>query len=191
MRKYIVVLFVMASALPALAQFGGGEDDYDYTTDTLYLKYLNEVEISASSIFSRSTNVKRVTRLVHYVKKVYPYAVIAATKLRAYESAMENMPGKRDKRRFMRRMERELKEEFGVNIENFTYMQGEIFLKLLDRETQYTAYELLKMLRGGFRARMYQNSAAMFGFDLRERYEPEGRDQEIEEIVQMINRGEI
>ncbi len=191
LQRFILVLSFFLTTTVAFAQFDTREENYDFTKDTLYLRYLNEVEVTASSIFSDKKNVKRFTRLVHYVKKVYPYAVIAGTKLREYEASMENMSKKRQKRRFMKAMEKELREEFGVDIEKFTYMQGEIFLKLLDRETNYTAYELLKLWRGGFRARMYQNSAIMFGFDLREHYDPTGKDKEIEEIVQLIKQGEI
>ncbi len=185
---YVLLLF---TSINTFAQFDKREDDYDFEKDTLYLRYLNEVEITASSIFSDKKNVKRFTRLVHYVKKVYPYAVIAGTKLREYETATNTIRKRRDKKRFVKAMEKELREEFGVDIANFTYMQGEIFLKLLDRETSYTGYELLKMLRGGFRARMYQNSAIMFGFDLKEHYDPTGKDKEIEEIIELINKGEI
>ncbi len=191
LKKSILLLTLFLMASVAFAQFDKREENYDFDKDTLYLRYLNEVEVTASSIFSNKKNVKRFTRLVHYVKKVYPYAVIASTKLREYEASMENIPKKRQKRRFMKTMEKELKKEFGLDIQNFTYMQGEIFLKLLDRETNYTAYELLKLWRGGFKARVYQNSAIMFGFDLKEHYDPTGKDREIEEIVQLIKRGEI
>lgn len=191
-KKIISLLFFLAVAINmASAQFDKREEAYDYSKDTLYIKYLNEVEITANSIFSDKKNVKRFTRLVHYVKKVYPYAMIAAAKLKDYEAEMATMSKKRQKRRYMRGMEAELKKEFGLEISRFTYMQGEIFLKLLDRETHYTGYELLKMLRGGFRARIYQHSADMFGFDLKERYDPTGKDKEIEEIVNLIQKGEI
>jgi hypothetical protein len=155
--------------------------------DTIYVDVLNEVEVTAPLIFSNKQNAKRYSRLVRYVKKVYPYAKIAGMKMREYEQILEDTPRKRDRKKIMKQAEEELKEEFTEELKNLTYMQGEILLKLIDRETQTSGYDIVKDMRGGFN----QGFARLFGFNLKDRYDPEGRDHEIEEIVLMIEQGRI
>lgn len=159
--------------------------------DTIYVSDLNEVEIVAPIIFDSKRNAVRYNRLIRYVKKVYPYARIAGIKMREYEEEIANTKRKRDKRKLMRKAERELKDQFEDDLKNLTYMQGEILLKLIDREAHVSSYELVKDLRGGFKAVFYQASAKLFGFDLKDRYDPLGRDKEIEDIVLMIEAGKI
>lgn len=159
--------------------------------DTIYVDELNEVEITAPLIFNNKKNAKRYSRLVRYVKKVYPYAKVAGIKMREYEKILEETPKKRERKKIMRQAEQELKDQFSEDLKKLTYMQGEILLKLIDRETQTSGYELVKDMRGGFRASFYQGFARLFGFNLKDRYDPKGRDREIEEIVQMIEKGKI
>lgn len=188
MRVLFVIIFsVFVSSLfaqklyPAFVKEG----------DTIYVDVLNEVEVTAPLIFSNKQNAKRYSRLVRYVKKVYPYAKIAGMKMREYEQILEDTPRKRDRKKIMKQAEQELKEEFTDELKNLTYMQGEILLKLIDRETQTSGYDIVKDMRGGFKAGFYQGFARLFGFNLKDRYDPEGRDHEIEEIVLMIEQGRI
>lgn len=159
--------------------------------DTIYVDELKEVEITAPLIFNSKKNAKRYSRLVRYVKKVYPYAKVAGLKMRKYEEILEETTKKRHRKKLMKKAEQELKEEFSDELKKLTYMQGEILLKLIDRETQTSGFEIVKEMRGGFRATFYQGFARLFGFNLKDRYDPDGRDREIEEIVQMIENGKI
>jgi hypothetical protein len=159
--------------------------------DTIYVEFLHEVEITAPIIFSSKKNAKRYSRLVWYVKKVYPYAKIAGIKMREYETILAQTKRKKDQRKIMRNAEAEIKDEFENKMKNLTYMQGEILLKLIDRETDTSSYALVKSLRGSFKAGFYQSFARIFGYNLKDRYDPEGRDKEIEQIVQLIEQGKI
>jgi len=188
MRALFIIIFsVFVSSLyaqklhPAFVKEG----------DTIYIGELNEYEVIAPLIFSNKKNAKRYSRLVRYVKKVYPYAKVAGIKMKEYERILEETPRKRDRKRIMKKAEQELKDEFSDELKKLTYMQGEILLKLIDRETQTSGYDIVKEMRGGFKASFYQGFARLFGFNLKDRYDPDGRDREIEEIVQMIEHGKI
>jgi hypothetical protein len=159
--------------------------------DTIYVDVLNEVEVTAPLIFDSKKNANRYSRLVRYVRKVYPYAKVAGIKMKEYEDILANTKKKRERKKIAKKAEEELKEQFSEDLKKLTYMQGEILLKLIDRETQTSGYEIVKEMRGGFRASFYQGFARLFGFNLKDRYDPEGRDREIEEIVQMIEKGKI
>ena len=179
--KFSLAQIVTSGIMPAYVKDG----------DTIYVTTLNEVEVIAPLIFDNERNAKRYSRLIYYVKKVYPYARIAGVKMREYEAELAQTKRKRDKRKLMRKAEVELKNQFEDDLKHLTYMQGEILLKLIDRETNVSSYELVKDLRGGFKAVFYQASAKLFGFNLKDRYDPLGRDMEIEQIVLMIESGRL
>lgn len=191
-KYYIILLFLLSNVL-SFAQFqkDAVRPAYIKDGDTIYVEFLNEVEIIAPRIFDSKANAKRYSRLVYYVKKVYPYAKIAGMKMKQYEDVLAQTKRKKNRKKLMRQAEKEMKEEFEEDLKNLTYMQGEILLKLIDRETDKSSYYLVKDLRGGFRATFYQGFARLFGFNLKERYDPTGRDKEIEEIVLMIEEGKI
>lgn len=189
-RSSILIIFsIVLSHL--FAQTNGVIPAYVEDGDTIYVEFLNEVEITAPLVFDSKRNAKRYSRVVRYVKKVYPYAKVAGIKMREYETIIAKTDKKRDRKKIMRKAEQELKEEFEDELKKLTYMQGEILLKLIDRETNTSGYELIKDMRGGFKATFYQGSARLFGFNLKDRYDPEGRDKELEYIVQLIEQGRL
>lgn len=194
MRYHLLILSLLSIfCFEAFGQTtsGGINPAYIENGDTIYVEFLKEVEVFAPLVFDSKRNAKRYSRMVSYVKKVYPYAKVAGIKMREYESILEKTKRKNDRKKIMKRAENELKEEFEGELKKLTYMQGEILLKLIDRETSTSGYELVKDMRGGFRASFYQGFARLFGFNLKDRYDPEGRDKEIEYIVQMIEQGKI
>jgi hypothetical protein len=60
--------------------------------------------------------------------------------------------------------------------------QGEILIKLIDRETGYTSYDLVKELKGNFTAFFYQSIARVVGHNLKAGYDKE-EEREIENII--------
>jgi len=187
----ISFLFFIMSLAFGQSNKEGVRPAYIEDGDTIYVEFLHEVEVTAPLIFSNKKNAKRYSRLVWYVKKVYPYAKIAGIKMREYEDVLAQTKHKKDKRKMMRKAEAEIKDEFENQMKDLTYMQGEILLKLIDRETDTSSYALVKSLRGSFKAGFYQSFARMFGYNLKDRYDPKGRDKEIEQIVQLIEQGKI
>ncbi len=159
--------------------------------DTLLMVDLPEVSVFALVWPESRREQRRMTRTISHVKKVYPYAKLAGIKLREYEDILLAAETDRERRLIMKQAEQEINDQFGPDLKNLTFTQGKILLKLIDRETGETSYELVKELRGSFRAFFYQAFARIWGFNLKDRYDPEGEDQLIEQIVQLIERGQI
>lgn len=82
-------------------------------------------------------------------------------------------------------------DDFGTELKKLTITQGRILLKLIDRETGDTSYELLKELRGSISAVFWQTIARIFGSDLKSQYDPKGDDFLIERVVKLIETGQI
>jgi hypothetical protein len=135
--------------------------------------------------------INRYTKLVRNIIKVYPYARMAAQKLKEYDDLLVKIPNVKEQKRLMKIAEKQLRKEFGKSIEDLTFSQGILLLKLVDRETSKTTYQIVDELRGSLRAFFYQAIAKLFKYDLKSKYDPKGKDKEIEKIVLLIEKGEL
>ena len=130
-------------------------------------------------------------RLVINIKKVYPYAKLAAVKLTAYKYKLDSIPTERERKKFLKAAEKDLEAQFGNEIKELNFTQGKLLIKLIYRQTGNSTFAIVKELRGSFNAFIYQTVARIFGYDLRSQYDPEGSDKAIEHIVQMIEDGSL
>ena len=160
--------------------------------DTIILGYLNTVYINENWNPRRKKRyTKKYLKLIRDVKKAYPFAKLAGDKLKEYEAELSVIEKARNRRKFLDKVEKELRQEYGEDIKNLTITQGVILIKLVDRETGDTSYELLKQFRGSFSAFFWQGVARLFGHNLKLNYDPNGDDYLIEEVVQLIEQGKI
>ena len=83
------------------------------------------------------------------------------------EKHMGTLKTKREQQLFTKAMERKLKEQYAPVLRRMTFSQGKLLIKLIDRETDQTSYDLVKQLRGGFRAFFWQSIARLFGANLK------------------------
>jgi hypothetical protein len=130
-------------------------------------------------------------RLVYNVRKVYPYAKMAGQLLKEYKRKLDSIPTERARRKFLKQAEKELDARFGKEIRDMNFTQGKILIKLIYRETGSSTFGVLKELRGGFNAFIYQTMAKLFGYDLKSVYDPEGDDKMIERVVRLIEDGTL
>lgn len=159
--------------------------------DTVAVIDLQPVLIMAPRIFTSRSEEVRYYRLVQNVKRAYPYAYLAGEKLREYESVLSAMESEFERRRALRDIEREIRNQFEDDLKSLNRTQGLILLKLIDRETSHTSYDILRDFRGMVSAVFWQSLARIFGYNLRTQYDPNGEDRLIEEIVLMIEAGLI
>ncbi len=159
--------------------------------DTLPYINLKEVNIYSLRIPHSQREKRKLTRLIKNVKKVYPYAKLAGIKLRQYDKLLSEAKTDKQRRKLMKKAEKEINEKYGAQLKKLTFTQGRILIKLIDRETGETSYNLVQQLRGNFTAFFYQAFARLWGYNLKTRYDPEGEDRQIEIIVRMIELGQL
>ena len=159
--------------------------------DTIADITLDEVEVLLLKYPKSKRGKKRLTRYVKNVKKVLPYAKLAGSKLREYEDILKNAESDKQRRKIMKQAEEEIKEEYGQTLKDLTFSQGFILIKLIDRETGNSSYELVQELRGKFSAFFYQTFARLWGYNLKTKYDPEGEDKQLEVIVRLIELGRL
>jgi hypothetical protein len=162
-----------------------------YNGDTIPSIRFPDVYVYAEYAYKNKKQYEAWTRTKYNVKKVYPYAILAAARLKEYNLILEKMPDEKSKKAYIKKIEKELKNEFEEPLKNLTTTQGEILLKLIDRETGNTSYELVKSLRGNFQAFMWQSLARLFGSNMKAQYDPEGEDIMIERAIKLIEAGQF
>ena len=134
-------------------------------------------------------NLAEHERMVRAVKKVYPLALDAAVRLEELDKELEKLDLKRDRKAYTRAVEDALKEEITPMLWRMTRYEGKILIKLIDRETDHTVFNIVKEIRSGFTAGFYQAIAKLFGANLKLEYDPEGEDAILEQIVIYYNAG--
>lgn len=159
--------------------------------DTIPVVTLRSFTIADYRIQRSKRQQRQMDRLSKRVVKVYPYAKVAGDLMQEYDRQLSLMTHEKDRKEYLKVAEDELKAEFEGEITNMSVNDGLVLIKLIDRETGDTSFELIKELKGGFNAFMWQTVARLFGSNLKTEYDPEGEDKMIEEIVQMIEDGEI
>lgn len=159
--------------------------------DTIPMFHIKAIEVWSPREFKNKREERKYGRLQRYVVKVYPYAKIAGEMLKYFDDTLKSFKTEFGKKRYLKKVEEQLKAEFGNELKKLTIMQGIILVKLIDRETGNTSYELIKQFRGSFSAFIWQSLARLFGSNLKLEYDPYGEDQLIEEIVQRIESGQI
>lgn len=159
--------------------------------DTLWVADLDEVYIFPTKKFKSRRERRRYTRLIYNIKKAYPWAKMAGEKLAKVEVHMATLETEKEQRAYIKEVEKELLRNYKEDLKKLTITQGRILIKLVDRETGDTSYELVKELRGKLSAAFWQALARLFGSNLKSEYDVDGEDRLIEEIVILIENGQL
>ena len=160
--------------------------------DTVYYVNLQPVVIRAPRKFKNAADERQFWRLVYNVKKVYPYAKLSGHKLHELNQNYLAISSEKERKAYAKKVEEDLKAEFEGELRKLTISQGRILLRLVDRETGSTTYEILKEFRGSLQAVFWQTIARVFGSNLKTQYNPSsGEDKTIEQIIRQIEEGSI
>lgn len=160
--------------------------------DTIPMSYLKEFIVSGYASLLNSKEQAEYSKLIRNVKKTYPYAKQAGQLLESYNLAMKDMTPSQ-KKQMMKQAEKEIKDKFEADLKKLTRSQGEVLIKLIDRETGSDSYTLVKELRGSFSAFLYQSLGKIFGYNLKTKFNPKENkeDEMIERIIYGIETNKI
>ncbi len=139
--------------------------------------------------FAGKKQQQKYDKLVRRVKKMYPYAQEVKQVYNETELVLMTMDNRKDQKRYLDKKEKELQANFEDDIRNMTFSEGKVLIKLIDRETGQTSYELIKHFKGNISAVLWQSVARVFSTDLKYDFDAKGEDAWIEEIVSKIENG--
>jgi hypothetical protein len=137
--------------------------------DTLILANLDNVSITAMRSFASDEDYKKYQRFRNYAAKVYPYAKEAIRIFRELEYASQHM-SKRERKKKIAELEEQLTKEFEEPLTNLTKLQGKIMIKMIEKETGEPIYNMIKELKGGFKAFYWNAFSKLYSYELKEGY---------------------
>ncbi len=200
MRKritYILCLGMMLLSTPYLSAQTTEKDNSGVTKgviedgDTIPLIELPGISVYERGDYEYLYLKRRYRRLIRNVKKAYPYSKIAGRELKELDNKLAKISSEKERKVYIEKAEKEIMNHFEKEVKRLTVSQGIILVKLIDRETGRTSYEVIKDLRGGITAFFWQGIARIFGNNLKAEYDPEDKDKIIEDIVLGIEAGYI
>jgi len=147
--------------------------------DTFYLYSFNQFILKE---FNSKKDRDAYIKLVRNVKKVMPYAKLAAFRLQMMDDNLNQLPSKRSKKKYIKATEDAIKDEFIGQLKKLTISQGKLLIKLIHRETGNTTYEILKQYRGSASTMFYGIWARMYNANIDTKYDPI-KDYQIEYII--------
>jgi len=186
---FLVWVLAVIAILPVRAQRGRGYWHQEWTVengDSIPL-----IHVMPVYAFARPVDMRRYQRLVRAVKKVYPLSQKAKAEMQSMEDELCRLPTKKAQKEYVKGIEKRIKEEYTPVLKRMTRFEGKVLIKLIDRETEYTAYQIVKEFRGGFVAGFWQGIAKLFGNNLKLEYDKDGDDKMIEQIVIYYEAGLI
>jgi hypothetical protein len=130
-------------------------------------------------------------RTVRDVKVVLPYVRHIRRVMERTNEALMSMPDKASRDAYMKNFEKRIYKENETKFKDLTLNQGKLIIRLLDRETNNTSYELIKAYRGSFSAGFWQVFALVLGADLKTKYGTKEEDAVIERVIVLVEAGQL
>lgn len=154
---------------------------------------LNEVLLLPKRPFNNSKEIRKYLILKRKTLKVYPYSVMASKRLKSLNSRLLIIKTKRERRRYTKMVQKFLEDELTPELSKLTKSEGQILIKLIYRQTGVTTYNLVKNLRNGIKAFLYNTTARFFDLNLKTEFQPEIvlDDYYIEDIIQRSVRDNL
>lgn len=174
------------------AQVHGPNDTvrvYAYITpegDTIPESILPPVEVIGKLTGKWKRHWAEWTRLRNAVYVTYPYAISASRVMNEINRRLLNITDKKARRAIIKSREKELKKEFADKLTQLSVYQGKVLMKLIYRQTGNNCYEIIQEYKGGFNAAFWQTLAVVFGSNLKQNYDPSGKDLDMEKIVRDV-----
>ncbi len=134
-------------------------------------------------VFSKGIDQRKYWLLVNAVKKVYPIAQTAKVMMADMEHELASLATEKEQKEYIKQVYQAIIDEYTPVLKKMTRTQGRVLLRLIDRETEYTAYNIVHEFRGRFLAGFWQGVSKVFGQDLKAKYGQAEEDAIIEQIV--------
>ena len=120
------------------------------------------------------------------ISVVYPYAIAAAVVFKDINTNLDKLDDRRSRKKYLKTMDKNLDRTFKEPLKNLSIDQGHVLIKLINRETGQNCYSIIKELKGGFSAMLWQSVGVLFNNNLVREYDPEDRDKEMEMMIREL-----
>lgn len=194
LRTKLLILIWLAAGIQAISAANAHLDSLMLQVrdgDTLFLAYLHDVYVYPKMKFKNKRQERFYWRTVRDVKKTLPYAKMISKEMAQADQELAKIPDKKERKKYWKKKEKELFKKYEKDFRNMTASQGQMLMKLMDRESDRTSYELIKQYRGKASADFWQFIAKLFKNDLKEEYDGNDKDRIVERVINLVEAGQL
>lgn len=197
-------------AIPALCGPAYGQDDegaarirvtayegytrfVDAYGDTCRMTYIKNITVYPPMKFKNKKEEEFYWRTVRDVKKTLPYAKLAFSTLCETYEYIQTIPDKKQREKHLKTLEKDIFNQYKPVVKKMTKGQGKVMLKLINRETDQTSFNIVKAFLGSFRAGFWQTFGRFFGINMKAGFHPDKNREDaiIERIATLVEQGAL
>ena len=194
MRKLLTILLMALAGSLLVPARGAMADSLPIQIvdgDTVYLAFIREVYVFPKLVFKSKQQERFYWKTVRDVKKTLPYAKMITKDMAYADEELAKLTTDKERRQWWRKFERQLFRKYEKDFRGMYASQGRMLMKLMDRESNKTSYELIKQYRGKAAADFWQFVAKLFKNDLKEGYDGADKDRIVERVITLVEAGQL
>ena len=161
--------------------------------DTCRMTVFNDFYVYPPLKFKNKKQEEFYWRTVRDVRKTLPYAKLAFAALTETYEYIQTLPDKKTREKHLKRLEKDIVNQYNPVVKHMTKGQGKILLKLITRETDQNSYHIVKAFLGSLRASFYQAVGRFFGMNMKNGFNPAKNEEDaiIDRIATLIEQGSL
>ena len=161
--------------------------------DTVRMTVMNDIYVYPPLKFKNKKQEEFYWRTVRDVRKTLPYAKLAYAALTETYEYIQTLPDKKTREKHLKRLEKDIVDQYKPVVKRMTKGQGKILLKLINRETDQNSYHIVKAFLGSLRAGFYQAVGRFFGMNMKAGFNPKKNEEDaiIDRIATLIEQGAL
>ena len=191
-RIFFILLFVGGVSLLSHAQTAVDSVRLQVShNDTFYLARMQDIWVYPQMTFKNKQQERFYWKTIRDVKRTLPLAKELAKEMQVADQQLAQLPDDKARRKWWRQYEKYLFKKYENNFRRMTASQGQMLMKLMDRESERTSYEIIKHYRGKASANFWQFVAKLFKNDLKEGYDAQDKDRIVERVINLVEAGQL
>jgi hypothetical protein len=159
--------------------------------DTFYLAHMHDIWVYPKMVFKNKKQERFYWKTVRDVKKTLPFAKLLTKEIAYADQQLANVPDKKMRKKWWKQHEKYLFKKYEQEFRKMTASQGQMLMKLMDRESDRTSYDIIKHYRGKASANFWQFIAKLFKNDLKEEYDALDKDRIVERVINLVEAGQL
>ena len=194
---WILLVWALSCCVPLLGKAQELASDVEEVmlqvtaNDTFYLARMADIYVYPKMVFKNKKQERFYWRTVRDVKKTLPFAKELAREMEVADYQLALLPDDKARRQWWREHEKYLFKKYEHHFRKMTASQGQMLMKLMDRESDRTSYEIIKHYRGKGSANFWQFVAKLFKNDLKEEYDATDKDRIVERVINLVEAGQL
>ena len=152
-------------------------------SDTMLHFNFPPVEIVGEYLLKNKHQERKYHQLYEDIKRTYPLSQIVSSEVKLVNAELDSIYNTKAKeKKCLKWYEKHIFHTYIDTLKSLNIRQIKLFIKLINRETGSTPFELIKKYRGGLDAFLWQLSANALMVNLKSEYDPV-EDAMIEDIL--------